>query len=44
MSNKPFFYLEKKSNVSFWSYLDFFVFGESTNFEIYDVIIDITTP
>ena len=35
------FYLIKNCNW-FSRYLDFFVFHESTNFKIYDVIIDIT--
>ena len=35
------FFIWRKGNVLF-SYFDFRVFDESTNYEIYDIIIDIT--
>ena len=35
------FFIWRKGNVLF-SYFDFHVFDESTNYEIYDIIIDIT--
>ena len=36
------FLTEEKNCISFSRYLDFSVFHESTNFKIYDIIIDIT--